>query len=122
MKDAAVYYQKNQCYKEASECYEQIEEFDLAVKMYCQEELYEEAAKAVERYLSVMCWKIILFSISNLSIIQLALYKVLMRILAGDFVLYKVKFINWQNSHWGHDNMQNILLHSQFARKLVWFS
>ncbi|OXB56796.1 hypothetical protein ASZ78_001366, partial [Callipepla squamata] len=50
MKDAAVYYQKNQCYKEASECYEQIEEFDLAIKMYCQEELYEEAAKAVERY------------------------------------------------------------------------
>ncbi|NXX79996.1 TRNK1 protein, partial [Urocolius indicus] len=50
MKDAAVYYQKSQCYREASECYEQIEEFDLAVKMYCQEELYEEAAKAVERY------------------------------------------------------------------------
>ncbi|KFP88590.1 TPR and ankyrin repeat-containing protein 1, partial [Apaloderma vittatum] len=50
VKDAAVYYQKSQCYKEASECYEQIEEFDLAVKMYCQEELYEEAAKAVERY------------------------------------------------------------------------
>ncbi|NXC41260.1 TRNK1 protein, partial [Penelope pileata] len=50
MKDAAVYYQKSQCYKEASECYEQIEEFDLAIKMYCQEELYEEAAKAVERY------------------------------------------------------------------------
>ncbi|XP_074431507.1 TPR and ankyrin repeat-containing protein 1 isoform X2 [Larus michahellis] len=49
-KDAAVYYQKCQCYKEASECYEQIEEFDLAIKMYCQEELYEEAAKAVERY------------------------------------------------------------------------
>ncbi|NXI49840.1 TRNK1 protein, partial [Chloroceryle aenea] len=50
IKDAAVYYQKSQCYKEASECYEQIEEFDLSVKMYCQEELYEEAAKAVERY------------------------------------------------------------------------
>ncbi|XP_040446265.1 TPR and ankyrin repeat-containing protein 1 isoform X1 [Falco naumanni] len=50
MRDAAVYYQKSQCYKEASECYEQIEEFDLAIKMYCQEELYEEAAKAVERY------------------------------------------------------------------------
>ncbi|NWR55162.1 TRNK1 protein, partial [Bucorvus abyssinicus] len=50
MKDAAVYYQKSQCYKEASECYEEIEEFDLAIKMYCQEELYEEAAKAVERY------------------------------------------------------------------------
>ncbi|NXE98771.1 TRNK1 protein, partial [Menura novaehollandiae] len=50
MKDAAVYYQKSQCYKEASECYELIEEFDLAIKMYCQEELFEEAAKAVERY------------------------------------------------------------------------
>ncbi|KAL2307735.1 hypothetical protein Nmel_000711 [Mimus melanotis] len=50
MKDAAVYYQKSHCYKEASECYELIEEFDLAIKMYCQEELYEEAAKAVERY------------------------------------------------------------------------
>ncbi|NXP07602.1 TRNK1 protein, partial [Thinocorus orbignyianus] len=50
MKDAAVCYQKCQCYREASECYEQIEEFDLAIKMYCQEELYEEAAKAVERY------------------------------------------------------------------------
>ncbi|NXI65510.1 TRNK1 protein, partial [Anseranas semipalmata] len=50
MKDAAVYYQKSQCYREASECYEQIEEFDLAIKMYCQEELYEEAARAVERY------------------------------------------------------------------------
>ncbi|XP_071417547.1 TPR and ankyrin repeat-containing protein 1 isoform X2 [Pithys albifrons albifrons] len=54
MKDAAVYYQKCQCYKEASECYEQIEEFDLAIKMYCQEELYEEAAKAVERYEEVL--------------------------------------------------------------------
>jgi len=95
MKDAAVYYQKNQCYKEASECYEQIEEFDLAIKMYCQEELYEEAAKAVERYLSILCWKIILFSISNLSIIQLTLHKVVMRILAGDFALYEVKFINF---------------------------
>ncbi|XP_051466329.1 TPR and ankyrin repeat-containing protein 1 isoform X1 [Apus apus] len=50
MKDAAVYYQKSQCYKEACECYEEIDEFDLAVKMYCQEQLYEEAAKAVERY------------------------------------------------------------------------
>ncbi|NXP52019.1 TRNK1 protein, partial [Heliornis fulica] len=50
IKDAAVYYKKSQCYKEASECYEEIEEFDLAIKMYCQEELYEEAAKAVERY------------------------------------------------------------------------
>ncbi|KAM6282974.1 TPR and ankyrin repeat-containing protein 1 [Porphyrio hochstetteri] len=50
IKDAAVYYQKSQCYKEASECYEEIEEFDLAVKMCCQEEHYEEAAKAVERY------------------------------------------------------------------------
>ncbi|XP_072709795.1 TPR and ankyrin repeat-containing protein 1 [Ciconia boyciana] len=54
MKDAAVYYQKSQCYKEASECYEQIEEFDLAIKMYCQEELYEEAAKAVERYEEIL--------------------------------------------------------------------
>lgn len=57
MKEAAVYYQKIQCYKEASECYEQIEEFGLAIKMYCQEELYEEAAKAVERYLSRLHWK-----------------------------------------------------------------
>lgn len=50
IKDAAVYYQKSQCYREASECYELIEEFDLAIKMYCKEELYEEAARAVERY------------------------------------------------------------------------
>ncbi|NXW58703.1 TRNK1 protein, partial [Eurystomus gularis] len=54
IRDAAVYYQKSQCYKEASECYEQIEEFDLAVKMYCQGELYEEAAKAVERYEEIL--------------------------------------------------------------------
>ncbi|XP_025957142.2 TPR and ankyrin repeat-containing protein 1 isoform X1 [Dromaius novaehollandiae] len=57
MKDAAVYYQKSQCYKEASTCYEQIEEFDLAIKMYCQEELYEEAAKAVERYEEILSTK-----------------------------------------------------------------
>ncbi|NXA75537.1 TRNK1 protein, partial [Thryothorus ludovicianus] len=57
MKDAAVYYQKSQCYKEASECYELIEEFDLAIKMYCQKELYEEAAKAVERYEDMLCAK-----------------------------------------------------------------
>ncbi|NXA49639.1 TRNK1 protein, partial [Nothocercus julius] len=57
MKDAAVYYQKSQCYKEASRCYEQIEEFDLAIKMYCQEELYEEAAKAVERYEEILSTK-----------------------------------------------------------------
>ncbi|NXS59394.1 TRNK1 protein, partial [Brachypteracias leptosomus] len=54
IRDAAVYYQKSQCYKEASECYEQIEEFDLAVKVYCQGELYEEAAKAVERYEEIL--------------------------------------------------------------------
>ncbi|NWX84042.1 TRNK1 protein, partial [Nothoprocta pentlandii] len=57
MKDAAAYYQKSQCYKEASKCYEQIEEFDLAIKMYCQEELYEEAAKAVERYEEIISTK-----------------------------------------------------------------
>ncbi|NXN99379.1 TRNK1 protein, partial [Rhinopomastus cyanomelas] len=50
VKDAAVYYQKSKCYKEACECYEELQEFDVAVKMYCQEELYEEAAKVVERY------------------------------------------------------------------------
>ncbi|NWU99885.1 TRNK1 protein, partial [Upupa epops] len=50
IKDAAIYYQKSKCYKEASACYEELKEFDLAVKMYCQEQLYEEAAKAVEKY------------------------------------------------------------------------
>nr|XP_005600889.1 TPR and ankyrin repeat-containing protein 1 isoform X2 [Equus caballus] len=50
IKDAAYFYKRSQCYKEAFRCFEQIQEFDLALKMYCQEELFEEAAIAVEKY------------------------------------------------------------------------
>uniref|UniRef100_A0A673TAS5 Tetratricopeptide repeat and ankyrin repeat containing 1 n=1 Tax=Suricata suricatta TaxID=37032 RepID=A0A673TAS5_SURSU len=50
IKDAAYFYKRSQCYKDAFRCFEQIQEFDLALKMYCQEELFEEAAIAVEKY------------------------------------------------------------------------
>nr|XP_025740428.1 TPR and ankyrin repeat-containing protein 1 isoform X3 [Callorhinus ursinus] len=50
IKDAACYYKRSQCYKDAFRCFEQIQEFDLALKMYCQEGLFEEAAIAVEKY------------------------------------------------------------------------
>ncbi|XP_039093158.1 TPR and ankyrin repeat-containing protein 1 [Hyaena hyaena] len=50
IKDAAYFYKRSQCYKDAFRCFEQIQEFDLALKMYCQEELFEEAAIAAEKY------------------------------------------------------------------------
>nr|XP_016849904.1 PREDICTED: TPR and ankyrin repeat-containing protein 1 [Anolis carolinensis] len=50
VKEAAYYYKRAQCYKDAYRCFEQIQEFDLAIKMCCQDKLYEEAAKTVERY------------------------------------------------------------------------
>ncbi|XP_058513135.1 TPR and ankyrin repeat-containing protein 1 isoform X1 [Ochotona princeps] len=50
IRDAAYFYKRSQCYKDAFRCFEQIQEFDLALKMYCQEELFEEAAVAVEKY------------------------------------------------------------------------
>ncbi|XP_066100841.1 TPR and ankyrin repeat-containing protein 1 isoform X1 [Saccopteryx bilineata] len=50
IRDAAHFYKRSQCYQDAFRCFEQIQEFDLALKMYCQEELYEEAAIAVEKY------------------------------------------------------------------------
>lgn len=49
MKEAAYYYKRGQYYKDAYRCFEQMQEFDLALKMCCHEELYEEAAKSVER-------------------------------------------------------------------------
>ncbi|XP_053119813.1 TPR and ankyrin repeat-containing protein 1 isoform X2 [Hemicordylus capensis] len=54
VKEAACYYRRGQCYKDAYRCFEQIQEFDLALKMCCHEELYEEAAKAVERYEKIL--------------------------------------------------------------------
>ncbi|XP_074055410.1 TPR and ankyrin repeat-containing protein 1 isoform X3 [Macrotis lagotis] len=50
IKDAAYFYKRSQCYKDAFRCFEQIQEFDLALKMYCQEGLFEEAAQAVEKF------------------------------------------------------------------------
>ncbi|XP_004676694.1 PREDICTED: TPR and ankyrin repeat-containing protein 1 [Condylura cristata] len=50
IRDAANFYKRSQCYKDAFRCFEQIQEFDLALNMYCQEELFEEAAVAVEKY------------------------------------------------------------------------
>nr|XP_044992872.1 TPR and ankyrin repeat-containing protein 1 isoform X1 [Jaculus jaculus] len=50
IRDAAYFYKRCQCYKDAFRCFEQIQEFDLALRMYCQEELFEEAAIAVEKY------------------------------------------------------------------------
>ncbi|XP_047730424.1 TPR and ankyrin repeat-containing protein 1 isoform X2 [Prionailurus viverrinus] len=50
IKDAAYFYKRSQCYKDAFRCFEQIQEFDLALKMYCEQELFEEAAIAAEKY------------------------------------------------------------------------
>uniref|UniRef100_A0A6I8P8F4 Tetratricopeptide repeat and ankyrin repeat containing 1 n=1 Tax=Ornithorhynchus anatinus TaxID=9258 RepID=A0A6I8P8F4_ORNAN len=50
MKDAAYFYKRSQCFKDAARCFEQVREFDLALKMYCQAEMFEEAAVAVEKY------------------------------------------------------------------------
>ncbi|XP_030407141.1 TPR and ankyrin repeat-containing protein 1 isoform X4 [Gopherus evgoodei] len=57
IKDAAYFYKRSQCYRDASRCYEQIQEFDLALKMCCHEELYEEAAILVERYEEILRMK-----------------------------------------------------------------
>ncbi|XP_037703012.1 TPR and ankyrin repeat-containing protein 1 [Choloepus didactylus] len=65
VRDAAYFYKRSQCYKDAFRCFEQIQEFDLALKMYCQEELFEEAAIAVEKYEEML--KIKTFPISKLS-------------------------------------------------------
>ncbi|XP_053215483.1 TPR and ankyrin repeat-containing protein 1 [Podarcis raffonei] len=54
VKEAAYYYKRGQYYKDAYRCFEQMQEFDLALKMCCHEELYEEAAKSVERYQKMM--------------------------------------------------------------------
>ncbi|XP_039192831.1 TPR and ankyrin repeat-containing protein 1 isoform X2 [Crotalus tigris] len=54
IKQAAYLYKRCQCYKDASRCFEQIQEFDLALKMCCCEERYEEAAKSVERYEEIL--------------------------------------------------------------------
>ncbi|KAM5191184.1 TPR and ankyrin repeat-containing protein 1 isoform 2-T2 [Callospermophilus lateralis] len=65
IRDAAYFYKRSQCYKDAFRCFEQIQEFDLALKMYCQEELFEEAAIAVEKYEEMLKTKT--FPISKLS-------------------------------------------------------
>ncbi|XP_044860938.1 LOW QUALITY PROTEIN: TPR and ankyrin repeat-containing protein 1 [Mauremys mutica] len=57
IKDAAYFYKRSQCYRDASRCYERIQEFDLALKMCCHEELYEEAAILVERYEEILRMK-----------------------------------------------------------------
>ncbi|XP_062986061.1 TPR and ankyrin repeat-containing protein 1 isoform X2 [Elgaria multicarinata webbii] len=54
VKEAAYFYKRGQCYKDASRCFEQIQEFDLALKMCCHEERYEEAAKSVKRYEKIL--------------------------------------------------------------------
>uniref|UniRef100_H3AAJ0 Tetratricopeptide repeat and ankyrin repeat containing 1 n=1 Tax=Latimeria chalumnae TaxID=7897 RepID=H3AAJ0_LATCH len=50
VKEAGIFYKKVQCYKLAAKCFEQAQEFKLALKMYCREELFDEAALAVQRY------------------------------------------------------------------------
>ncbi|XP_042522362.1 TPR and ankyrin repeat-containing protein 1 [Dipodomys spectabilis] len=65
IRDAAYFYKRSQCYKDAFRCFEQIQEFDLALKMYCQEELFEEAAVAVEKYEEMLKSKT--FPVSKLS-------------------------------------------------------
>ncbi|EPY78384.1 TPR and ankyrin repeat-containing protein 1 [Camelus ferus] len=65
IRDAAYFYKRSQCYEDAFRCFEQIQEFDLALKMYCQEELFEEAAMAVEKYEEMLRTKT--FPISKLS-------------------------------------------------------
>nr|XP_056713031.1 TPR and ankyrin repeat-containing protein 1 [Euleptes europaea] len=54
VKDAAYFYKRGQCYKDAFRCFEQIQEFDLALKMCCYEERYEEAAQCVKRYEKIL--------------------------------------------------------------------
>uniref|UniRef100_A0A8C6W313 Tetratricopeptide repeat and ankyrin repeat containing 1 n=1 Tax=Nannospalax galili TaxID=1026970 RepID=A0A8C6W313_NANGA len=65
IRDAAHFYKRSQCYKDAFRCFEQIQEFDLALRMYCQEELFEEAAIAVEKYEEMLKTKT--FPVSKLS-------------------------------------------------------
>ncbi|XP_069469300.1 TPR and ankyrin repeat-containing protein 1 isoform X2 [Ambystoma mexicanum] len=50
VKDAAYFYKRIQDLKSTARCFEQIQEFELALNMYCQEKMYEEAAQALERY------------------------------------------------------------------------
>ncbi|XP_042188525.1 TPR and ankyrin repeat-containing protein 1 isoform X2 [Callorhinchus milii] len=57
MKDAATMYRKAQCYKQSAKCYEQVDEFELALKMLCCGELYNDAAQAIKRYETILCKK-----------------------------------------------------------------
>ncbi|XP_019393683.1 PREDICTED: TPR and ankyrin repeat-containing protein 1 isoform X1 [Crocodylus porosus] len=54
VKEAAYFYKKSHCYKEAARCYEQMQEFELALQMFFQEGLYEEAGNAAERYEEIL--------------------------------------------------------------------
>uniref|UniRef100_A0A8C4TF54 Tetratricopeptide repeat and ankyrin repeat containing 1 n=1 Tax=Erpetoichthys calabaricus TaxID=27687 RepID=A0A8C4TF54_ERPCA len=53
-KDAAASYIKARKHKYAVKCYELDNEYDLALKAYCSAELFEEAAEALERYVSLL--------------------------------------------------------------------
>ncbi|XP_067888359.1 TPR and ankyrin repeat-containing protein 1-like [Heterodontus francisci] len=52
--DAACLYRKAQCYRQSARCFEQLQKFELALKMLCRGELYNEAALAVERFEEIL--------------------------------------------------------------------
>ncbi|XP_078072737.1 TPR and ankyrin repeat-containing protein 1-like isoform X2 [Mustelus asterias] len=60
--DAACLYRKAQCYRHSARCFEQVHKFDLAIKMLCRGELYNEAALAVERFQEILRQKNQLFT------------------------------------------------------------
>ncbi|MEE6465610.1 hypothetical protein FKM82_006620 [Ascaphus truei] len=50
IKEAAYFYKRIQDYRIAAKCFEQVGEFELALNLYCQEKMYEEAAEVIERH------------------------------------------------------------------------
>ncbi|XP_051878840.1 TPR and ankyrin repeat-containing protein 1-like isoform X2 [Pristis pectinata] len=52
--EAASLYRRAQCYRQSAKCFEQLCQFELALKMLCYGELYEEAAQAVLRYEAIL--------------------------------------------------------------------
>ncbi|MBN3300841.1 TRNK1 protein, partial [Amia calva] len=49
MKEAAVFYRKAECFKASAKCFDQILDYEMAIKLYCRAELFEEAADVLER-------------------------------------------------------------------------
>ncbi|XP_069776422.1 TPR and ankyrin repeat-containing protein 1-like [Narcine bancroftii] len=54
VEEAASMYKRAQCYRQSARCYEQVCQFESALKMLCCGKLYEEGERAVLRYEAIL--------------------------------------------------------------------